>query len=121
MSSLLLDTQTWDLVADASRNIAVADAPYAIIQDVACATRTVLGEVWYDTTLGIDYFGLILGQTPSLALLKNAVVVAAQSVLDVKSAKCVIASFQNRIIEGQIQVVTSFGTFTIPFSKAVIQ
>src|SRR6266704_392789 len=115
MSSLLLDAQSWDLVANASNNIAVADDPYATLQDVANAVRTVQGEVWYNTALGIDYFGLILGKVPSLALLKNAIVIAAQSVLNVSSAKCVISSFQNRVLEGQVQVKTSSGTFVIPF------
>jgi hypothetical protein len=120
MSSLLLDNVSWDLTADASNNIAVADEPYSTIQDVANAVRTVLGEVWFDTTLGIDYFGLILGKAPSLALLKNAIVQAAKSVLNVSSAKCVIQSFANRVLSGQVQVVTSVGTFIIPFSKAVV-
>ena len=121
MTSLLLDDKTWDLVADASNNIAICSAPYSVIQDVANAIRTVLGEVWFNTSLGIDYFGLVLGRAPSLALLKNAIVQCAESVLNVSSAKCVINSFQNRVLSGQVQVVTTSGTFVIPFSKMVIQ
>lgn len=121
MTSLLLDDVTWDLVADASNNIAICAAPYSVLQDVSNAVRTVLGEVWFDTTLGIDYFGLVLGKSPSLALLKGAIVNAAKSVMDVNSAKCVIQSFQNRVLTGQIQVTTSSGTFVISFSKMVTQ
>lgn len=119
MSSLLLDAVTWDFVTDASNNIAVADDPYATVQAVANAIRTVKAEVWFDTTLGIDYFNLIFGKTPSLALLKNEFVTAARTVLNVKAAKCVFTSFQNRVLTGQVQIVTDFGTFVVPFSKAV--
>jgi hypothetical protein len=109
MSSLLLDAVLWDLVLDASGNIAVANDPYATAQDVACAIRTVLAEVYYDTTLGIDYFGLIFGKTPSLALLKNSIVNAALTVPTVASAQCFITSFANRVINGQVQVTMNSG------------
>jgi hypothetical protein len=109
MSSLLLDATLWDLVLDASGNMAVADDPYATAQDVACACRTVLKEVYYNTLLGIDYFGLILGKTPSLALLKNAIVNAALTVPTVATAQCFITSFTNRGINGQVQVTMNSG------------
>lgn len=122
MSSLLLDAATWDLVADASGNIAVADNPYALAQEVANAIRTFQGEVWFDTSLGLDYFGLVLGKTPSLALLKSALVTAALSIDGVASAKCAISSFRNRTLEGQVQIVTTTGvTVVVPFSQVVIQ
>ncbi len=38
--TLLLDTDEWDLVLDANGDIALADEPYAISQDVASAIRT---------------------------------------------------------------------------------
>lgn len=121
MSSLLLDAATWDLTIDASGDIAVAEDPYAVAQEVANAVRTFLGEVWFDTTLGIDYFGLILGKTPSLALLKARLVVAAASVSGVTSAKCFISSFRNRVLEGQIQLNTNTGTtIVVPFSQVII-
>lgn len=120
MSSLLLDADLWDLTLDASGNIAVADDPYATAQDVACAVRTFLGEVYYNTTLGIDYFGSIFGKTPSLALLKNAIVQAAFTVSTVATAQCFITSFTNRSISGQVQVTTKSGTsLAISFSQDV--
>jgi len=122
MSSLLLDAAEWDLVADASGNIAVADNPYALAQEVANAIRTFLGEVWFNTSLGLDYFGLVLGKTPSLALLKTALVAAALSIEGVASARCFIASFRNRVLDGQVQIVTTTGvTVVVPFSQVVIQ
>jgi hypothetical protein len=119
-SSLLLDATTWDLTVDASNNIAVAADPYATAQDVACAIRTVLAEVWYNTTLGIDYFGLVFGKTPSLALLKAAIVTQALTVTNVVSAQCFITNFTNRVVTGQVQFTTSSGqTFGVLITQYV--
>lgn len=111
MKTLLLDTKTWDLCLDSGRNIAVAQAPYQLAQDVASAIRTFLGEVWYDDTLGVDYFGQILGRTPPLAILQALLVKAALSVTGVVSAQCVINSFDNatRTVVGQVLFVDSNG------------
>jgi hypothetical protein len=109
MSSLLLDIDTWDLVLDASGNIALASAPYAIAQDVATAVRTVLGEVYYNGNLGLDYFGEVYGKTPPAALLVQLIVNEALTVLDVVSAECVITSFSERSVTGQIQFVDTSG------------
>lgn len=104
MKTLLLAVDTWDLCLDANRNIAVAAAPYQLAQDVASAIRTVLGEVWYDDTLGVDYFGLIYGKTPPLAVLQALLVKAALTVTGVVTAQCVINSFDRtkRLVIGQV-------------------
>ena len=39
MNTLLLDLTNWDLLVDASGNIAVASDPYSVAQDVASAVR----------------------------------------------------------------------------------
>ncbi len=120
MKTILLDAATWDLVRDASNNIAVADDPYAPAQDAASAIRLFDGELWYDTSLGIDYFTLVLGKTPSLALLKNAFVAAALRVPGVQSAKAYITAFRNRTIEGQIQLTDPTGKVTAISVRQVI-
>jgi hypothetical protein len=110
MNTLLLDIGIWDLVADANGNIAMATEPYSLAQDVASACRTVLAEVWYDTTLGILYLpstnqGAILGRNPPLAVLQARLVAAALTVPDVVSATAVIQSFNSttRTVTGQVQ------------------
>ena len=120
MKTILLDAAKWDLVRDASNNIAVADDPYAPAQDAASAIRLFDGELWYDTSLGIDYFTLVLGKTPSLALLKNAFVAAALRVPGVQSAKAYITAFRNRTIEGQIQITDPAGKVTAISVRQVI-
>ena len=86
MDTLLLELNDWDLCIDASRNIARATAPYALAQDVASAIKTFLGEVYYDTTLGVPYFTQILGHTPPVAVFEEYMIAAALTVPGVVAA-----------------------------------
>lgn len=104
-NTLLLDIEAWDLVLDASGNIAMASAPYAIAQDVASAVRLFLGELWYDTTQGIPYWTKVLGKLPPASLLIELINKAALSVRDVVSCQTFITSFTKRGVTGQIQFV----------------
>jgi hypothetical protein len=109
-TTMLLDRTLWDLTLDSSGNIAIASEPYSIAQDVASAIRLVQGELWYDTTQGIPYFGQILGELPPIAFMKAQFVAAALTVPDVVSAVCFITGFSNRTITGQVQIVDTSGT-----------
>ena len=102
MKTLLLDVDTWDLVLDSAGNLAVAQAPYQLAQDVASAVRTFLGEVWYDDTLGVPYLQEILGYAPALVVLQDAVVTAALTVPGVVSATCQITGIDGRALTGQV-------------------
>lgn len=119
--SLLLDTVNWDLVVDAFGNIAVASAPYSTAQDVACAIKTFLGECYFDTAVGMPW-QQILGQRPSLAILKAVLVATAEAVTGVASATVFISSVANRNISGQVQVTTTSGqTQAASFTVAMPQ
>jgi hypothetical protein len=109
MSTLLLDRSTWDLLVDANGNIAVAEDPYAIAQDVASALRLFKGELWYDTTDGVPYWEKILGKPPSVGVIKAAWIQAALSVPGVATAQAFITGFSNRKLSGQVQVTTTQG------------
>lgn len=111
MNTLLLDVSRWDIVLDSAGNIALAKPPYALAQDVASAIKTFLGEVWYDTSLGVDYFGQVLGKTPPLAILQALLVKAALTVPGVVSAQAVINSFNKttRNVSGQVFFVDTNG------------
>lgn len=111
--SLLLDTLAWDLLVDASGNIAVASDPYALAQDAATAIRLFQSELWYNTTPGVPYFQNILGQTPTLAYLKSQFVAAALTVPGIVSAQAFISQFVDREIHGQIQVVDKNGVISV--------
>jgi hypothetical protein len=113
MNTLLLDTVTWDLVEDASGNIAVASDPYSIEQDVASACRVFKGEVWYNTAIGIAYLLLVLGKRPSAALLKTLLIGQAVTVSGVASAKVFLFGTKNRGVGGQIQSTLTNGTTVV--------
>jgi len=109
-ATLALELQDWDLCLDANGNIALATAPYAIAQDVASACRTFLGECWYDTTYGVPYLEQVLGQLPSLGVIKALLVTAASTVPGCGNPIATITGFQNRQITGQIEFIDSTGT-----------
>lgn len=102
MATLLLDQGSWDLCLDANGNIAVANPPYATAQDVSSAIRTFFGEVYDDTTLGVQYFGKILGKNPPLSFVRSQIEAAALSVPGVVTAVCTIQAISGRAITGQV-------------------
>jgi hypothetical protein len=110
MKTLLLDTYAWDLVLDASGNIALASEPYALAQDAASAIRTFLGECYYDTTQGIPYFSRVLGRLPSAQYLKGQFTAAALTVPDVATAKAFLRRIgTDRRLGGQVQITGKSG------------
>ena len=110
MSTMLLNPKTWDLMIDAFGNIAKADSPYAMAQDVASACKLFKGELWYNTDKGIPYFQSILGYRPPLSLLQNEYNNAALSVAGVAQAS---ASFNrigsDRVLSGQLKFIDQTG------------
>ena len=108
-SSLALELNDWDLCVDTNGNIAVANAPYAIAQDVASACKTFLGECWYDTTYGIPYLQQVLGQLPSLSVIKALLVNAANTVPGCGNPIVLITGFQDRQLIGQVQFINDLG------------
>ncbi len=112
MNTLLLDTVAWDLVLDASGNIAMAQPPYAVAQDVASAIRTFQGELWYDTTQGVPYFQQLLQPGVTTAQIANAMDQAALTVPGVVSANTAITEISGREVSGQVQFTTSDNVVT---------
>ncbi|MBS0961135.1 MULTISPECIES: hypothetical protein [Acetobacter] len=111
--ALLLDAATWDLVIDAQGNIAQAAAPYAIVQNVACAVRVFLGECWYNTALGLPYLEHVLGRSQSVALFRSDVEQVARTVQGVSRAVCVLTDISpQRRLSGIIQLALEDGTRT---------
>lgn len=107
--TLFLSPVSWDLIADANGNIALAEPPYAITQDVASACRVFLGEVYYDDSQGVPYLQQILGKAPALNVMQAAIAAAALTVPDVETAQCVVSAFKGRQAIGQVQFTTSDG------------
>ena len=107
-STILLDAVAWDLVTDASGNIAVAGPPYSQAQDASSAIRLFLGELYYDTTKGVPYQN-ILAKTPNISVLKSYMVAAALTVPGVVSAVCFITAITSRGVSGQVQITNEQG------------
>jgi hypothetical protein len=113
MATILLDTATWDWTWDADGNIAMAEDPYAMAQDVASACRLFLGELWYDRAQGVPYFERILGRFPPAQYLKLQLVAAALTVPGVVSAKAFLTSLDERKVGGQVQFIAETGAFVV--------
>lgn len=113
MQTLLLDTEKWDLAVDLSGNIAVASNPYSLAQDAASAIKTFSGECWYNTALGVNYWGSVLGQFPPLSLLKADFINAALTVPEVTSAVAYIGDITDRTVTGQVQVFDANGVASV--------
>jgi len=109
MKTLLLDQTAWDLVIDSAGNIAVANEPYQIIQDVCSSIKLFLGELWYDKNSGIPYFEEILGYLPPPSLLIGLIEKQSKTVPGVINARCVINTFENRTVTGQVFIIDKTG------------
>ncbi len=110
LNTLLLDSTTWDLVVDATGNIAMATTPYAVAQNVACAIRVFQGECWYNTALGLPYLGSILGH----ALFRADVEQTARATQGVTSATCILTAISpQRRLSGVVQLTTTDGAQSV--------
>lgn len=110
--SLLLDTAVWDLVLDASRNIAVCTAPYSLAQDVATALRTFFGEVYYDSAAGVPYYQSILGKSNPYNVVEAIITAQAMTVPGVVEAKCLLVTIVDRKVTGEVQITDKNGVIT---------
>jgi len=87
MKSILLTQNNWDLTLDAAGNIAVCSDPYRMAQDVSCAIKTFVGELYFDNEWGVSQF-----ETPVLPLIQKQYEDLAMTVNGVTSAQCVISN-----------------------------
>ena len=114
LSTPAQDGSGWDLVIDASGNLAINTGGIAIAQDVASAVRTFRGECWYDTTLGIPYYQQILGYRVSLQFVKQALAQAGMITPNVASiAVYLTGPHPGRYIGGQLQITTANGQMLV--------
>lgn len=109
MATLYLDPDSWDLTLDASRNIAVAVAPYERAQSVANACRLWRGEAPFNTDRGIPYDTEVLGKQPPQRILAGWYEAEAVTVPGVASAVAVL-QYDSRSLSGQIQCTLDDGT-----------
>lgn len=116
--TLLLDAAAWDLSLDANGNIAVATAPDSVAQDMSSQCRQWQGEFVYNQSDGVP-LATIVGETPSLALVKSDFAQAAGQVPGASNAVCFISAVTGRNLQGQVQATVTLadGTkFVVPAS-----
>jgi len=112
-TTLYLDQKTGDLTTDVNGNIALASQPYSLAQDAASSIKTYLGEVYFNTELGIPYQS-ILGNGVPLSLYRAQIVQACLTVPGVMSATVIFNTLSNRLLTGQVLLGTQTGkTITI--------
>lgn len=110
LSTLKLDSSTWDLTLDGLNNIAIQTESYAVIQDVSSAVLTYQGEVWFDTTIGVPYFDQILGKPLNAPLFGAYYDQAALLVPDVVKATTSFAQLgTSRKLDGTVKVIDTKG------------
>ena len=111
--TIYLDPDSWDFALDIDGNIAVANAPYSIAQDVASACRVWFGEYIYNTERGMPYDTSILGQLLPINVLTGMYNVEASTVPDVATASTILQyNKASRILSGQIEITLVDGTTT---------
>lgn len=106
MQSILLDRTTWDFVVDADGNLAVCSEPYSVLQDVACALRTWLGECWYDQSLGMPFSTRIFNGPQPVSIMKTQAEEIAMTVPGVASAQCVVLGPKSTRSIGGVIIIT---------------
>jgi hypothetical protein len=111
MNTILLDPNSWDMLLDSNGNIAMASNPYAIAQDVASACKLFKGELYYDTSKGIPYFGQILGKSQSnaVSVLQAQAARAAKTVPEVVKAQVTALYFSDQTLSGTVEVIDTTG------------
>lgn len=104
MKTLFLMPDSWDLILDASGNIAIASSTYQQAQDIASACRTIKQDMYFNQQEGIPYLTDILGKGKyPLALYRKYLQDAALSVPGVISAEVELLLTNERIVRGQIK------------------
>ena len=96
----------WDLMSDASGNIATISGGAQLAQDAASSCRCFLGELYFDTSQGVPYWQNLLGTgtTPPQAIIVAKLQAAAMTVPGVQSATVTITSITARTCRGTVSV-----------------
>lgn len=111
--TIYLDPDSWDFALDISGNIAVANAPYSLAQDVASTCRLWFGEYIYDTTQGIPYQESILGHLLPVNVLAEMYNKSSLTVPDIATSNTLLQyNKERRTLSGQIQLTLTDGTVT---------
>lgn len=110
MPDLLLNTE-WDITADRSGNIAMAEDDYSIAQAVGNEIKLILGEGWYDPSQGLPISRILSSPgTPDFSLIRSLINSAAQGVPGVTDVETILTYDRTtRTLGGDVLVTTVTG------------
>jgi len=104
-TSLYLDPDSWDLTLNANGALKTVSNPYSIAQDVACALKTVLGECYFDNTIGIPYYEQLLGRPVTISTVISKLKTESERLSTVKSANVTLVPDRStRVTKGYITI-----------------
>lgn len=102
--------ENWDIHLNGENNLSTTQDANAVAQDVASACKTHLGEVWFDTSLGIPWFTQILGKPVSAVFIQAQLEKQAKRLPYVSNARAtVITDRATRSSRGLIAIVDANG------------
>lgn len=107
--TFFLNPDTWDLTIDNNGNIATVIDAYAIAQNVANAVRLFTKDAYFNQADGIAHFTVELGQLPSESLVQEKINNEALTIPGVANAITTLTKFENRQLEGNIEITTTSG------------
>lgn len=108
--NMQLDTSTWDLMLDGGGDLAIADGPYSVAQDVASSCLVFSGECYYDTSLGIPWKMEVLGMRPTPGFIQQKMQAEARKLPIVDQALAsVFFDKATRTMRGTIRVTDTDG------------
>ncbi len=111
--TLLLDPKTWDLHVDETGMLPLATGTYAIAQNVANQTRLFTKDAYFAQDDGIPHFAVTLGRYPAQSVMRTRIIEQALSVDEVDSAKVSFSRFEDGVLTGNIQIITTSGETAI--------
>ena len=102
-----------DIYIDKSGNLVIAEEKEALRQICLTATRTVYGELPFNTNFGIPYFDILYTGKSNLDLFRfylQRIILSIENILSIKSIKFVT---NNNQLSYNIIVNSSFGELSI--------
>lgn len=106
MKKTMLLNKKWDITLDSNNNLAFVDNDYAIAQNVACACRAFVSDMYFNQSEGIPHFSTDISNksTVNPTLLAYFMEKEAKKFPEVKSAKLTDLAIENRVLTGKLEL-----------------
>lgn len=96
----------WDITLDSNNNLAFVDNDYAIAQNVACACRAFVNDMYFNQSEGIPHFSTDISNksTVNFTILAYFMEKEAKKFTEIKSAKLTDLVVENRMLTGKLEL-----------------